>query len=57
MTVEEYIKNNEWHSMVTIRENRKNYLCSWVEAMKVFGSRRIARITMRDNDTNLITIK
>ena len=57
MTVEQYIMNNERHAMITIRMSRKNYLCSWVEAIKYFGNKEIKRITMRDSESNLVTIK
>lgn len=53
MTVREYLKENSNKAAYTIREGRKNYLCTIFEANSYFGNREIKRISYRYDSKEL----
>lgn len=45
MTVKEYLKKNPNKAAYTIKQGRKSYLCTVIEAYRYFGDREIKRIS------------
>ena len=53
MTVREYLIENPNKAAYTIRQGRKNYLCTIFEANSYFGSKEVKKVSYRYDSKEL----